>query len=75
MLQHRFIKGKIDMDLKKKEYALYKGEKLVMIGTLDEIAKAQGVKRRTILFYQSPAYLKRHEKSHIGNYKVLVKLD
>lgn len=63
------------MDLRKKEYALYKGEKLLMIGTIDEIAKAQGVKRKTILFYQTPTYLKRHEKSHLGNYKVLVRLD
>ena len=63
------------MDLRKKEYALYKGEKLLMIGTIEEIAKAYGVKKKTILFYQTPAYLKRHEKSHIGNYKVLVKLD
>lgn len=46
-----------------------------MIGTIDEIAKAQGVKRKIILFYQTPAYLKRHEKSHLGNYKVLVRLD
>lgn len=63
------------MDLKRKEYALYKGEELIIIGTIEEIAKAQGVKRKTILFYQTPAYLKRHENSHIGNYKVLVKLD
>lgn len=56
-------------------YALYKGEKLLMIGTIKEIAKLQNVKERTIMFYQSPAYLKRHEKSHIGNYKVLVKLE
>lgn len=63
------------MDLKKKEYALYKGEKLLIIGTIDEIAKHQNIKRKTVLFYQSPAYLKRHEKFHIGNYKILVKLD
>lgn len=59
----------------KKEYALYKGENLIMIGTIDEIAKSQGVKRKTILFYQSPAHIKRCKKTHIGNYKVLVKLD
>lgn len=64
------------MDLKKrKEYALYKGDKLVMIGTIDEIAQAEGIKRKTVFYYQTPAYLKRHEKSHLGNYKVLVKLD
>lgn len=59
----------------RKEYALYKGENLIMIGTIDEIAKSQGVKRKTILYYQSPAHLRKNEKSHIGNYKVLVKLD
>lgn len=75
MLQHRFIKGEIDMDLKKKEYALYKGEELLIIGTIQEIAKNQNVKEKTILFYQTPAYLKRREKSHKGNYKVLVKLE
>lgn len=56
-------------------YALYKGEVLLMIGTIEEIAKFQKVKRKTILFYQTPAYLKRHEKSHIGNYKILIKLE
>lgn len=61
--------------MSKKIYALYKGEELLMIGTADEIAKYQNVKKKTILFYQSPAYLKRHEKSHIGNYRVVVKLE
>ena len=59
----------------RKEYALYKGENLITIGTIDEIAKLQCVKRKTILYYQSPAHLRRNRKSHIGNYKVLVKLD
>lgn len=59
---------------KRKEYALYKGENLLIIGTVDEIAKSQNIKRRTVWFYQSPAYLRRCEKSHTGNYKVLVNL-
>lgn len=58
-----------------KEYALYKGEKLLIIGTIKEIAKNQNVMEKTILYYQTPAHLKRNEKSHIGNYKVLVCLD
>lgn len=57
-----------------KEYALYKGDKLLIIGTIDEIAKNQNVKKKTIYFYHSPAYLRRHKKLHIGNYKVLIKL-
>lgn len=32
------------MALKKKKYALYKGKNLLMIGTLEEIAKHQNVK-------------------------------
>lgn len=59
----------------KKEYALYKGEKLLIIGTIEEIAKNQNVKRKTISFYGTPAHLKRCQKSHIGNYKVLVKFE
>lgn len=61
--------------INKKEYALYKGDELLIIGTIKEIAKNQGVKERTILFYKMPTYLKRREKSKKGNYKVLVKLD
>ena len=52
-------------------YALYKGEELLIIGTIKEITKHQNVKEKTVRFYQCPA----HEKSHIGNYKVLVKLE
>ncbi len=56
-------------------YALYKGEELLIIGTIKEITKHQNVKEKTVRFYQCPAHLKRNEKSHIGNYKVLVKLE
>lgn len=59
----------------KKEYALYKGDELLMIGTIREIAKSQNVKERTLYFYKTPSYLKRRSKSSTGNYKVLVKLD
>lgn len=45
-----------------KEYALYKGDKLLIIGTIDEIAKNQNVQKKTIYFYHSKAYLKRRKK-------------
>ena len=45
--------------IKEKEYALYKGEKLLGIGTKKELAELLGVKISTINFYQSPAYKKR----------------
>lgn len=61
--------------MNKKEYALYKGEELLEIGTIKEIAKKQGVKERTISFYRTPTYLRRRASSKTGNYKVLVSLE
>lgn len=57
------------------EYALYKGDNLLILGTIKEIAKNQGVKEKTIMFYKSPTYLKRRKNSKKNNYKILVKLD
>ncbi|EFP2101527.1 hypothetical protein HQJ17_002947, partial [Listeria monocytogenes] len=41
------------------EYALYKADELLIIGTVDELAVFQKVKRETILFYATPSYRKR----------------
>lgn len=43
--------------------ALYKGEKFITSGTPTEIAKELSVKVSTILFYMSPAYARRSQKS------------
>lgn len=42
-----------------KEYALYKGDKLLAMGTAKELADRFGVKVSTIHFYKSPTYIKR----------------
>ena len=42
-----------------KEYALYKGDKLLAMGTKKEIAKQLGVKPSTIGFYSHPSYANR----------------
>ncbi|MEG3298193.1 hypothetical protein [Streptococcus suis] len=42
-----------------KEYALYKGDKLLVIGTAKELAEQFGVKVSTIHFYKSPTYTER----------------
>ena len=60
---------------KYKEYALYKGEELLAIGTKKELAEKFNVKEKTITYYMTPAHLKRNSKSHIGNYKVVIVLD
>ncbi len=42
-----------------KIYALYKGDKLLDIGTIDYLAKKFQIKRKTLLFYQTPTQKKR----------------
>lgn len=41
------------------QYALYKGEKLVGIGTKKELAKLLKVRVETITFYTTPTHRKR----------------
>lgn len=45
--------------MKPTEYALYKGDQFIMIGTAEELAKAENVKPKTISFWNSPAYKRR----------------
>lgn len=60
-----------------KEYALYKGEDLLAIGTVEEIAKETGTKRGTIMYYKSPSYRKRliERNALHRNVRILVPLD
>ena len=44
------------------EYAIYKCDKFIDIGTAKELAEKCNVKPETIEFYASPSYLKRLEK-------------
>ena len=54
-----------------KEYALYKGDNLIMIGTIKELAEAQKVKEDTIRFYSTPTNKKRDKK---GNKKIVIRI-
>lgn len=56
-----------------REYALYKGDELIQIGTIKELAKAQNVTEHTIKYYSYPCYLKRIKNSK--KRKVVVPLD
>lgn len=40
-------------------YALYKGEDLMAMGTVREIAEQIGVKRNTVYYYRSKVYAER----------------
>lgn len=42
-----------------KEYSLYKGEKLLDFGSLDYLSKKYSIKKKSLLFYQSPSYKRR----------------
>ena len=41
------------------EYALYKGDELLSIGSISELANEFKVGERTIKFYMTPTYKKR----------------
>lgn len=58
-----------------KEYALYKGEICLAIGTIRQIARELKLKERTVRFYMTPSYIKRRSISQKGNYRILIKLD
>lgn len=47
------------MARKSKEYALYKGDELLGIGTIKELSEELGVLPETIYFYKSSTYAKR----------------
>lgn len=48
--------------MKRHEYALYKGDKFIDLGTAAELSKRTGLSESTIYFYLSPAYLRRIKK-------------
>lgn len=54
------------------DYALYKGEDILSIGTIDEIAEDIGVKRQTVYKYGTPTYRKFASEE---NGRRLIKLD
>lgn len=58
------------------EYALYKGDELLCIGTIEEIAEDQGVQKETIKFYATDSYKKRVSKRKVSrSTRILVCLD
>lgn len=59
-----------------KEYAVYKGEDLLVIGNVIECANFLGVKPETIRFYKTPCYQKRIAKrKNPKNYRTVICLD
>ncbi|HSH24199.1 MAG TPA: hypothetical protein VLA13_01475 [Massilibacterium sp.] len=55
------------------EYAVYKGDKFVTIGTVEELSKELGVKQETVRFYATPSYRKRKKEN--GNHIIVIKIE
>lgn len=57
------------------EYALYKGEELLVMGTASEIAEHQGISVGTVRFLASNVYKKRVEaRERSKNPKIAVRI-
>lgn len=54
------------------EYALYKGDTLLAIGTMKEIAETLKIKVRSVMYYKTPSYKKRNKGK---NHRELIKLE
>lgn len=59
---------------KRKQYALYKGDEILGIGTVEELAKMRGIKPTSLIFLHSPAYKKRRANSK-RNILVLIRIE
>lgn len=53
-------------------YALYKGDSILTIGTIRELALYLEVKERTIKFYATPTYKNRNKK---GNNYIVIRIE
>lgn len=54
------------------EYALYKGENLLSMGSIYKIAKDMNVDIRTIQYYKTEAYKRKLKNRTRKNHRILV---
>jgi hypothetical protein len=54
------------------DYAVYRGDELLSIGTIKECSEHLGVKEETLRFYTSPVYKKRVEKRNDADSAIIV---
>lgn len=52
------------------EFAVYKGEEFIFVGTIDEIVEHTGYKRSTIEFMTHPVAKKRNKGNGIALYRI-----
>ncbi|ACD24120.1 hypothetical protein FDE76_13420 [Clostridium botulinum] len=56
-------------------YALYKGEEILGVGTIYELASMLNVQIRTIQYYGTNAYKKKLAKRKSRNVRILIPID
>lgn len=54
------------------EYALYKGDELLHIGTAEEIAKKRGIKKKSVMHYATDSYKERLKRRGVLDKDVLI---
>lgn len=60
---------------KSKVYAFYKGDDCLFIGTINEIADRFNIKKDTVLYYKTPAYMRKISNSgKYENQRILVEV-
>lgn len=60
------------------EYAMYKGEELLSMGTRDEICKEMNIKPRTFAFYRTKKYeerVKKRKNTCSKGYRTIIRID
>lgn len=57
------------------EYALYKGDEFICLGTIKEIAEYEGVREDTIRFYGTRTYREKLSNRKTRNPRILIKID
>lgn len=63
------------MKRKRWEYAMYKGEECLAIGTSNEICKQMNIKIQTFQYYRTNAYKDRINNRVSKNARIIIKLE
>lgn len=57
------------------EYALYKGDNFIDLGTMSYLSKITGLKSNTLHYLGCPAYMKRLAKRKTTDAMVVIKIE
>jgi hypothetical protein len=68
--------GSMERKASRKEYAVYKGDEFICLGTINECAKFLGINPKSVRHLMTPSYIRRVEKrKNNGDFLVMFRLD